>query len=174
MFSKKHRFLSSTDEKSCFSPGHNLFKRWFYPVPSLVLGYLRNYGLSKNIYKTLFLISNDAGSRWTVDGEPFLGSLRKVLPRSGLGNHASGRGENLCRGAETTQLKDKAMIHMVMRSPWELMKRPLCPQSKPKYWDQLSRLLKGRAHSRIPSKTEGGLRPTPSTQKVSSVIYITC
>ena len=42
----------------------------------------------------------------------FCGLLRKVLPRSGLGNHASGRGESLCRGAETTQLKDNAMIHI--------------------------------------------------------------
>jgi len=46
-----------------------------------------------------------------------------------------------------------------------LMKRPICSWSKPKCWDQLFRLLKGRALSRIPSKTEGGLRPGPSTRR---------
>jgi len=50
-----------------------------------------------------------------------------------------------------------------MRSLRYLMKRPICSWSKPKCWDQLFRLLKGRVLSRIPYKTEGGLRPRPST-----------
>ena len=41
-------------------------------------------------------------------------SLRKVLPRSGPGNHANDKGENPCRDAETTQLKEYAMIQFVV------------------------------------------------------------
>jgi len=38
--------------------------------------------------------------------------LRKVLPRSGLGTYESGIGGSLCRGAETTQPSNNAMIHV--------------------------------------------------------------
>ena len=54
------------------------------------------------------MYAESAGSRWTTHGV----MLRKVLPHSGLGNHASGRGESLCRGTETTQPMNYAMIHL--------------------------------------------------------------
>ena len=64
------------------------------------------------------------GSRWTVHG--FV--LRKVLPRSGLGIYASGRGESLCRGEETTQPMDHAMIHeLVLRSPMGIVETANLP-----------------------------------------------
>ena len=83
------------------------------------------------------------GERLTVDTYGVL--LRKVLAHSESGNRVSGRGESPCRGAETTQSVGNAMIHLVMRSPQDLMKRPICSWSKPKYRDQLFRLLEGRA-----------------------------
>ena len=38
--------------------------------------------------------------------------LRKVLSHSGSGNCSSSKGESPCRGAETTQSLDYAMIHI--------------------------------------------------------------
>ena len=71
--------------------------------------------LARRLKKLISYYYNEynAGRRWTVDGGH---SLRKVLPRSGLGHRASDKGENPCRDAETTQLVDYAMIHLVMRS----------------------------------------------------------
>ena len=103
-------------------------------------------------------------------GERFTASiclLRKVLSHSESGYRSSGKGESPCRGAETTQPLDYAMIHLVMRSLKDLMKRPICSWSKPKCRDQLFRLLEGRVHRRIPLKQKEayGLDPAPSNLK---------
>jgi hypothetical protein len=41
-----------------------------------------------------------------------ISQLRKVLSRSESGNCSSSKGENPCRGAETTQPLNNAMIHV--------------------------------------------------------------
>ena len=57
--------------------------------------------------------------------------LRKVLPRSGPGIRASGRGESPCRVAETTQPADNAMMCLALRSLLDLVKRASAPGASP-------------------------------------------
>ena len=97
--------------------------------------------------------------------------LRKVLSHSESGHRASGKGESPCRGTETTQPTDYAMIHLVMRSLWDLMKRPICSWSKPKCRDQLFRLLEGRAHRRIPSEQKEAYGLDPASYVITRIVF---
>ena len=54
------------------------------------------------------------GGQLTVNQKKLYGLLRKVLSHSESGNHASGKGESPCGGAETTQPKENAMIQFVV------------------------------------------------------------
>jgi len=69
--------------------------------------------------------------------------LRKVLPHSGPGIHASGRSESSCRGAETTQPADYAMIRVWRWGLcWIWWNGQSAPGASPNSGDRLSRPLR--------------------------------
>ena len=123
--------------------------------------------LMKSLFIVQWFFRVFVGSRWTAHGLV----LRKVLPHSGLGTYSSRRGESLCRGSETTQPMNNAMIQVVVEvfvgidetcqsAPGASLNGGIsCPDCS-----QVRRLVE------CCLKTEGGLRPTPNILLI--LVYI--